>query len=87
MPRSDNRSCERGLALGFGFHQDAGSVSKHIGQNSTTLNEYVNELMGYLSIQMITHFITHMGNGVFRLLTYYVWLRIYVHIFCIEVMP
>ena len=69
MPKSDNRSCERGLALGFGFHQDACSVSKHIGRNSTTLEKYVNELMGYLLDQMITRLSTHLGNGVFRLLT------------------
>jgi hypothetical protein len=79
MPRSDNRSCERGLALGFGFHQDACLVSKHNGRNSTTLEKYVNELMGYLFAQMITRLSTHLGNGIFCLLTYHVLLRIYVH--------
>src|SRR4026208_1931157 len=35
MPKFDNRSCECGLALEFGFHQNTGVVSKHVGQYST----------------------------------------------------
>lgn len=35
MPIPDNRSCGKGLALGFGLHEDACSVSEHIEQDFT----------------------------------------------------
>jgi len=54
MPKSDNRSCRCGLALGFGLHEDACSISKHIERYSTTHGGYVNDFV--LSILIIKIF-------------------------------
>ena len=50
-PDPDNQGCRDGLALGLELDQDTCSVSRHIGQNSTTHQEYVNLI-----------YMTHMGK-------------------------
>jgi hypothetical protein len=46
MPKPDNRGCGAGHPLGFGFHQDTCSISKHDPEYFTRLDNYVNLFHG-----------------------------------------
>jgi hypothetical protein len=67
-PNPDNERCRDGLALGLGFYQNAGFVSKHIGLHCTTEKKRVNPFE-----RKSTHWkqlTTHSGNSNFFLSAY-----------------